>query len=342
MRHHFDALLAKINPTKKRVTLVADRTNELRDWLEQHEYKTVSPHTRLSGSYGRSTAIEAIPDVDVLVFIPESERDRTPNAVLIELHKTVKDYPGKIDSRPQRRSIRIELEADGVCLDIVPSIARNGLDRPLLVPDRCQAEWIASDPLGNAERLSSVNAGHGRKLVPLVKLLKAWRDEQMATRRPKSYVLEVMLLLAVEEGELALCDRSTAENVRDAFVHITDKYADLMDNRTGVPRIPDPQVPGHFITKGWERSHFETFMRRARDARRAAERAIGAEDEETASAEWKKVFGSQWPSESQVKEAARVEARKHQLGSAKVDSIGRVIGGAATVPTLKTRYHGVL
>lgn len=341
MRHHFSALQKKVEPPGERVQLASTKVGEVRDWLTQHEFRTKSPHTRLSGSYGRSTAIELIPDVDVLVFVPVEELDRTPNAVLLELHNVLKGYPAaEINTHGQRRSVRLELPSDNLCLDIVPAVAARGLGHALQVPDRPQQEWIASDPLGYAERLTGLNQEHGGKLVPLVKVVKAWRDEQMLRRRPKSYVIEVMLLCGVEEGTLVLCDRSMAENVRDAFVYITDKYEELMDTGTAAPRIPDLQIQNHFITKGWERSHFETFMRRARDARRAAERAVDAEDEASASVEWKRVFGSRWPTDDEVKRAVREEAIAHQPGVSKIAATGRVIGGPAVIATRSTRFHG--
>lgn len=342
MRHHFEALLKKINPPDGRVALASSRAGDVREWLRNHEFPTRDPHTHLSGSYGRSTATERIADVDILAFVPDDQEDRTPNAVLLELHGVLKDYPNArtVDLRGQRRSVRVDLPEDELSLDIVPAIAKNGLDRPLLVPDRPQALWIRSDPLGYAERLTKVNQENGGKLIPLIKLVKVWRDEHMVYRRPKSYVLEVILLYAVEDGGLVLCDRSRAENVRDAFVYVAEKYADLMDSGSEAPRIRDPQITDTFITRGWSREHFETFMRRIREACRAAERAVAAEDEGAASEEWKKVFGTRWPSEDEVKEAARAEARLHQPGSSKITSAGGIIGGAPAIATRPTRYHG--
>lgn len=342
MRIHFEALLKEINPPPERVALASTRVGDVREWLREQEFETRDPHTRLSGSYGRQTAIELIPDVDVLLFVPEDQEQRTPNAVLRELHGVLNDYPnaGTVDLRGQRRSIRLELPDDELCLDIVPAISKDGLDHALVVPDRPQEEWIASHPLGYAERLTDVNQGNGGKLVPLIKLIKAWRDEQMLLRKPKSYVIEVILLYAVEDGHLVLCERSWAQNVHDAFAYIADKYADLMDNGSQAPRIPDPQISNTYITKGWAREHFETFMRRIREGRRAAERALTANDEEGAASEWTKVFGSRWPSEDEVREAARAEAKLHQPGQSKISSTGRVIGGPAVIATRATKFHG--
>lgn len=342
MRHHFDALITKINPPEDRVRLASRRVGEVRDWLKDHEFATRTPHTLLSGSYGRKTAIELIPDVDTLLFLPDDQEDRTPNAVLLEVHRVLKEYPGagEIDVKGQRRSVRLHLPDDHLYLDIVPSITPDGVDKPLLVPDRPQQEWVASDPLGYAKRLSTTNGEHGEKVVPLVKLFKVWRDEHMIRRRPKSYVLEVMLLYGVEDGTITLTRRSRAENVHDLFAYVADKYADLMDNGKEAPRIRDPQITDKYITRGWSREEFETFMRRVREARRAAERALAAESEEDAVVEWEKVFGSRWPSQDDVREAVLREGQEHQPGQTKISPEGRVIGGAAVIPTLPTRYHG--
>src|SRR6266516_4072211 len=110
MRHHFDALLTKINPPTERVALVSARVNEVRDWLKEHDFATTSPHTQLSGSYSRHTAIETIPDVDVLLFVPEDQLERTPNAVLLDVHKVLREYPeAAVNTEGQRRSVRLEL-----------------------------------------------------------------------------------------------------------------------------------------------------------------------------------------------------------------------------------------
>src|SRR5207245_11035706 len=136
--------------------------------LKAHELPTTYPHPRLSGSDRRHTAIEMIPDVDVLLFVPDDQVERTPNAVLLEVHLVLQDYPtAVINTEGQRRSVRLELAADDLYLDVVPAAAESGLDRPLKVPDRPQQERILSDPLGYAARLTNVNQANGDTLVPL-------------------------------------------------------------------------------------------------------------------------------------------------------------------------------
>ena len=343
MRHHFTALLSAVNPSEQRSTLAKQLPGDVQDFLKDHEFVTANPHTRLSGSHGRDTAICEIKDVDVLLFIPDSHLDRTPNAVLLDVKRVLDDYPdASAETSGQRRSVHLEFPNHDLHLDIVPVVAPDGIEAALMVPDRPQQRWIASDPLGYATRLSELNQKHGCKVKPLIKLIKAWRDVQMKIRRPKSYVLEVMVLTAVECGAIELCDQSTAKNIADFFSHIVAKYQSLMDNGSESPRIADPQVAGAYITAGWSREHFETFMRRAREADRACARAVRADTIEDAAAEWQTVFGNLWPDPEVVKAAVRIEAMGVRPGSTLVGMTGLVIGppAARTVSTLATSYHG--
>ncbi len=343
LHHHFRALLSNVNPSDGRMLLASSVPGDVRTWLKEHDFQTESPHTRLSGSYGRNTAICDIKDVDVLLLVPKESLERTPNAVLLELKAVLDEYPDALaEATGQRRSVHLEFPQYGFHLDIVPAVAERGLDRPLRVPDRPSQNWILSDPLGYAERLSELNQAMGEKVKPLIKLVKAWRDVQMKVRRPKSYVLEVMVLYAVESGAIELRDRSTADNLADFFAYVLDKYRDLMDNGTESPRVPDPQVSGTYITRGWERAHFETFMRRAREADRAAQRALKAETVEAAAAEWGVLFGDLWPTADAVKCAARTEAASIMPGRATIGRTGLVVGSsiARSIPTVATTYHG--
>ena len=339
-RFAIDALLKKINPSPERVTVVKDLHAEVREWLEEHDYETCSPHTRLIGSYARYTAICDIKDVDVLVFLPVSALDRTPESVLRELKKTLEEYPDStLETSPQRRSIRMDFLDLDCTIDIVPAVAEDGIDEPLRIPDRRQKEWIRSDPLGYGKSLSSANADHGGKMVPDIKLAKGWRDEQMQRRKTKSYLLEVIMFHAVTGGNVELAGRSTAQNLCDFFEYIEAKWRSLMDQGSGTPRVLDPQL-GTVLK--WERPHFETFMRRIREAAKAARKAIDTDSEQDAAEQWEKVFGDLWPTAEEVEEEARHAAEEGQPGSAFVGATGAVgtsaaVGGFRSPPTT---FHG--
>lgn len=336
---HFKTLLNNIEPSPENKTLAKDLPGDVRDWFKESDLDTVTPHTRLIGSYSRSTAILDIKDIDILLFYEPGTLERTPESVLRELKSALDDYPdATADASPQRRSIHLAFDQHDVHLDIVAAVAENGLDDVLEVPDRAQAEWIESDPLGYGKKLSRLNDDHGGKAIPLVKLAKAWRDVQMKTRKIKSYLLEIMIFNALDNDAVETNGVGIDTILTRFFEHIRDKHEKLMDEGTGVPRIYDPQT-GSEISKGWERSHFETFMRRIREAAKAARKAIDGEEAEAKDA-WSDLFGDHWPTDEAVNLAILQEAKSHQPGLASVTSAGIVNTDGAGRSTGPTRFHG--
>ena len=345
---YFRTLLKNINPPADRLKVAKRLPEDVRSFLKDHSFETVAPHTRLTGSYFRDTAILEIKDVDVLLFLPEDQTARTPNAVLRDVKKALDEYPdARAEVSGQRRSVRLDLPDEGFQLDIVPAYAPNDTHDPLKVPDREQTKWIDSNPLGYADLLTELNQEHGAKVVPLVKLFKAWRDAQMANRKPKSYVLEAMVFYAVRDFDLKLAGRGWAAIVTDLFEHIWKKFKKLFEEGEGSPRIYDPglveleRYPHPLITKGWSREHFETFMRRIDESRSWASAALAASTDERAHEKWKKVFGDHWPSEDSVKDYLKALGLSIQPGRAVVGSTGLVVGvGSPSVVSRPTRYHG--
>lgn len=161
------------------------------------------------------------------------------------------------------------------------------------------------------------------------------------TLRIKSYLLEVIVLGGVESGRLVLEEKSTPQRYRDFFAYVESKWGSLMDQGSGVPRILDPQL-GHSLTSEWSRPEFETLMRRVREALAIADRALGTEDEDEAIEEWASLFGHFWPSENEIKEAARGGAEGSWPGSAAVLKGGTIVGVGTpgSLATRATKFYG--
>lgn len=166
---HFVQFLSNLQPNGDRAELARDIPDKLRDFLkETDEIKTIDPHTRLSGSYWRYTAIKEIKDVDILLFVSNDYRDgeESIKKVINDLVRALKGFPdylkdetGYVKLKRQRRSVQVHLTLSGqeFDMDVVPSIATDGLEKPLLVPDSDLSKWILSDPLGYGELLSKLN-----------------------------------------------------------------------------------------------------------------------------------------------------------------------------------------
>jgi hypothetical protein len=296
---HFDELLSRIEPSKDRLRLAKELPAQIRDYLkETGTITTVDPHSRLAGSYARDTAIGDIKDVDIIVLIDLEYKKGEPEKVLDELHVALQGLPEALDDvgqvepllRYQRRSIHVRFEDRDFDIDIVPAVALDGLDQPLWIPDRDWSKWVKTDPLGYGEYLSELNKKHGCKVVPLIKMLKRWRDARMIYRRPKSYWLECLVVRHISEGWVTTDGKSYAELFADLLASIESRFLKIFqDEDTTPPEIPDPMLSNN-VAWNWERAEFETFMRRVQESRRLTERALAAEHETDAVELWQRVF----------------------------------------------------
>lgn len=296
---HFAELLSNIEPQQDRANKAKAVPAKIRDYLKEcDEIVTAAPHSRLAGSYARATAIHAIKDVDIVLLVSPDYQDGKPETVLDHLDNGLQGLPAALGEdgeatslRHQRRSIRVRLEQDDFDVDVVPVTAPNGLDQPLWVPDRGWNKWVKTDPLGYAASLSKLNDDHGDKVVRLVKLLKHWRDAQMIYRRPKSYWLECMVYRHISRGWVQTEGQSFAELFTALLGSILEQYQSKLDQDGAVPAIPDPRL-GNNVAWNWERSEFESFMRRIKESQGWAQRALkcGDDEFEEAVSLWQNVF----------------------------------------------------
>lgn len=347
---HFCTLLTRIEPDEKRASIARDLPAKVRDFLQSHEeITTISPHSRLAGSYARHTSLKAIKDVDIILLLDALYRQIEPEEVLNMVFRVLWDLSDALGDtgkpvvrRHQRRSVNIHLEEADFDLDIVPAVAPKGLDNPLLIPDKDWSKWVETHPLGYGQQLSDLNGAHQDKLVPLIKLLKHWRDVQMCYQRPKSYWLECLVYHCVNCGAILTDGRSYAELFHQVLASVHQGFLPFLQRHDGIPEIKDPML-GHNVAHNWERLAFETFMRRAEESLRWAERALSQEDEAKAVSYWQYVFGEEWfPQEVELAKAQRLRAAV-LAGSAAVTPAGRVIIGSYTgyaVQPTPQRFYG--
>jgi hypothetical protein len=302
---HFTKFLSNIQPYGNRAELAKEIPNQLQEYLKDTDkIKTINPHTRLSGSYSRYTAIKEIKDVDVLLFVDEEYKDgeESVKKVINELVTALKDFPGYLKDgtgyvnadlvlKRQRRSVQVHITLAGkeFDIDVVPSIAANGIDKPLLVPDRDLSKWISSDPLGYGKLLSQLNKDNIDKVVPLIKIFKHWRDIQMKYKRPKSYWFECIVCGNIAVKNLYIEDSSWGELFFSLVNAVYTDYYDLWTNKESVPEIKDPILKNN-VAKSWDRDEFETFMRRIEETKDVAEKALKTDSEDKAIKLWQGLF----------------------------------------------------
>lgn len=335
--HHFDELLRNIEPPKNRRDAAAEIPALVRTFLKEATgFPTESPHSRLTGSYARYTAIHGIKDVDLVVFYDSGNDDPDPEQVLEDLYDVLQGLPEALGHagsaqvlRRQRRSVHVQFEDEDFHLDVVPARLCDGIDQPLLVPDREWSRWITSDPLGYGGALSELNAARGKKAIPVIKLFKHWRTVQMQRRRPKSYWLEALVYLHLLKGWVTVERKGYAELFTDLLRSIYEHFQPALDGEW-VPKIPDPML-NHNVAFNWEWAAFKSFMTRLDESIGWAERALAMESDELddAIALWQRVFGEEFFTDSAT-------ARKLQLaewigqGTVFVTGAGQVLNRPPT------------
>ena len=330
---HFDLFKTRIEPPAAKAQTAQEIPTQVREHLHKHpEFATEEPHTRLAGSYARKTANKGIKDVDILVFAHQDWRDESISDLMNCLWEALKELPETLQDgdtpelRRQRRSINVYLSKSDLYLDIVPVLKTGNLDDMLEVPDREWDEWVFTHPLGYHCLLSDLNADNVNKVVPLIKMIKHWRDIHFQRQRPKSYWLEALIVRHIARGWVATENKGYGQILAELFEDIYDRFQSVHEKEEETPFIPDPKLKNH-VAWNWKRSAFETFMRRLKEAKTWARAAVDTKNDEEAVVYWKQVFGDEWfPS------TADVEAECKKLGDLSRQGALFVTGSGLVLP----------
>lgn len=353
----FKKLLQNMQPPEERLKTAKELPPKVRAYLEEHtEFTTISPHTRLAGSYAQDTSVGDIKDVDFLVRVPgkPEENQPDPKKIIQELKIFLDDLPNvlgysgfsqvdDVEIERARRSVHVYFKDQDFHIDVVPCIAPNGFEEPIFVPDRGFNKWILSHPIGYIELIKELNDKHGGKVRPLIKLMKHFRNVQMKNRKPKSYWLGALVIHHVNRNNGLDMSLSLAELFRDLCDAIYVQYDHLLTvSDSATPNIPDPLL-GHNISWNWDRTHFETFMRRLNEGRNLAEKALQAVDREKALDGWQKIFGEDF-FERNVDEDASKLAATFMPGKSVITPTGTIQSHASasesSTPIRGTTFHG--
>ena len=341
---HFDVLLSAVNPPEDRAERAKETPVPVREHLARTDtLDTVEPHTRLIGSYARDTAVMEIKDVDILVFLDPKYTEATPADVLGDLHVALAEMPDatRVDLSPQRRSIRVTY--DDFELDIVPAVAPLGTDYPVRIPDCEQQEWIYSHPLGYHQYLSDLNAGTDDRAVPMVKLIKYWRDYQTAKAkipRPASYLIEVELT-DIFRTIPSLEGVGAAELFTRLLRGMDDEFS-LSAQVGGVPAVYDPMLRNDIAADvNWQASEVQLFVTTMSESLELAERALDEEDQEKCVELWKLVFGDLF-SEAMAKQAQFMAelSKSGGLGVTSTGTVSRTTERPGDTPVQSPRFYG--
>jgi tRNA nucleotidyltransferase (CCA-adding enzyme) len=101
---YFEKFVSNIQPTEERIKAASDHHNDLRDHLTSEEAELAFPvaDSFLSGSYARSTAVDPIKDVDIILILKETKisddrKTPSPRTVLADLKAGIDKFYDEVN-----------------------------------------------------------------------------------------------------------------------------------------------------------------------------------------------------------------------------------------------------
>lgn len=189
----FDQLRQNLEITDLQGETVSTRQQNVRSALD--DGLTVL-ETFLTGSYRRSTMIAPLKeaDVDIVAVMDPSYYQWDGQASLLDKVKRVllKRYP--TTPKISRDGQAVTITFTDFCVDVVPAFNRQG--GGYFIPDSIQKRWIETDPKRHVEIWAEANKKHGYKLVPIIKMMKAWNKKHSELLR--SFSLETLTLQTLD------------------------------------------------------------------------------------------------------------------------------------------------
>lgn len=184
----FDLFASRLEITDLQQSTVSARQRAVRAAVER---RLRVLDTFLTGSYRRHTMIGplAAADVDLFCVLDAGHHRPAGQAALLDavrkaLRETYSKTP-RISSNGQAVTIRF---TDFV-VEVVPAFYRQG--GGFLIPSSAERRWIETDPKVHEAFIADANAVQGGRLVPLIKMIKAWNRNSGS--RLHSFYLELMV-----------------------------------------------------------------------------------------------------------------------------------------------------
>lgn len=298
----FREYISTIEPDTSAKRLAAEAHILPREYLEEDE--SFGEHivgSFLYGSYRRQTAIHEIKDVDIMILTDFDVSLTSPSKVLDDLYDALRRcYGDDKVLKKNRRSIQVldplpDKDTD-LTLDILPAVETPDGSGYLLVPDKDKKQWVKTNPRGHIEKISETNIEQDSKLVPMIKIMKAWWAYQSQDLtgddgekpRPKSFWIETLVLNYFD---------NTGESWAEKFLRFIEQISNLSPSAWPIPYLEDPGMPGVQLKTSMDDDEYSDFMNKIRETEYIANKALSEPNRSVSSKLWASVFGDDFPIE---------------------------------------------
>jgi hypothetical protein len=243
------------------------------------------------GSFGRTTGINGISDLDMLYIMPKSHwetyKDDKQQKLLQDTRSAILNRYPKTDVRVDRLVVTVTYTDFHV--EVQPVFEQD--DGSFKYPDtKNGGSWKITKPRPEMDAVAELDLKKNGNLRRLCKMVRSWKNKH-----------------GVGMGGLlidTLCYNflnSTSEYDTKSFLYYDLLSRDFFNYLSGLPQQDRYEAPGsdqHVKVK-------KPFQRKAAKAFRLCKAAIDAEKQTSVNDRWKKVYGRSFPANAElVKEAA--------------------------------------
>lgn len=282
----FAKLQSNLEITGLQTSTVSTRQKNVRDVVES-DLEVLD--TFLTGSYARNTLIAPLSEADIDIFVvldPQyfhfyNGKNGSQSGLLDAVKRTLrKTYTRTPDIARNGQAVTIRFE--DFLVDVVPAFRREG--GGYLIANSLTQSWISTDPKKHVDISTASNIAHDGKLVPLIKMIKAWNKR--IDWHFRSFHLEVLAWM--------ILDGVSISSYSSGMRYFLDKARNLVAQKN-----PDPAGYGGDI--GSYLNTTEKIQEAVGKFQLGYERAVQAEDfdrrgrNQDAIEVWRRLFSDYFP-----------------------------------------------
>lgn len=205
----FKKFKSSLELNEKERTNASKRQKEVRGHLED-AYDI--DDSFLTGSYARWTKTKPLKDVDIFFVLGDNEahyRNKHPDVVLTDFHKTLGDIYGRDAVKKQGRSVCVDfgvvVDSDDntdyrvVSVDAVPAFVDGD---NYVIPNNSTGKWMGTNPKIHADKAVAAHQAFSNEWKGLVRMAKYWNQNKRHDEKPikPSFLIEVMAMECLHGG----------------------------------------------------------------------------------------------------------------------------------------------
>jgi hypothetical protein len=229
--------------------------NELQEKIILHKEarrvieEQLKARTILSGSYKRHTGIKPINDIDIVTWLPKSflncsslndVNNFNPQSALDRIKQEIlksKEIFDHYQIRVKNHSLRVTYKSDSFSLDIIPSFSHEepagdkDFERQFLIPEKNTNKWILTNPVKSVNRVKSINNDCNQKIIPIIRLIKSYRNCIGKDDTLISFHIESLALYLGKNNKEIY---NNSSNLFEILQRVVDGFINLLEDGTDI------------------------------------------------------------------------------------------------------------